>query len=331
MENQNMKYSIFPSKEDSSYIKAILAIFILAHHVYQELPAFEGNLLNTVFLSLGYLSVASFLFLSGYGLAFNEKEKGDAYLKGLPAKRIAPFYMHILLLNVLYFFLYAFLNRDFDYSRLMNSIFHNDSMIRNGWYLTVSLMAYIVFYYVYRLIKNTTLRLLSVAVFFIIFGIVCRRIFNYGSWWYESNFAFVVGLLWGTLYNSNHKEKSKAIYYAILVCSAVVFGITFYLVNEKNLGFQIYLLIKSLCCVSFSITLMLVKKVLPLKSKVLLYLSKISFEIYVCQGLFLSLFHSNRIYIHNSFLYAVAVVSLTIVFSAGLNIAFKKLDNKLLA
>lgn len=324
-----MKYSIFPSKEDSTYIKAVLAIFVLAHHVYQEIPLLEGTLLHTVFLSLGYLSVAAFLFLSGYGLAYNEKKSGDAYLKGLPAKRIAPFYMHILLLNFLYFFLYAFLNRSFDFLGLMNSIFHNYSLIRNGWYLTVSLMAYIVFYYVYKLIKNTVLRLLSVAVFFIVFGVVCIRIFHLGNWWFESNFAFVVGLLWGTLYNSNTKEKSKITYYTSLLCSTVVFCVTFYLVNMKSLGHQFYLFAKCLCGVSFSIALMLVKKILPLKSKVLLYLSKISFEVYVCQGLFLSLFHSNRIYIHNSFLYVVAVAVSTIAFSAGLNIVFKKLDNKL--
>ena len=325
-----MRCSVFPSKENTNNIKAFLAMFVLAHHIYQEIPIFEGTVLNTVFLSLGYLSVAAFLFLSGYGLAYSEKVKGEAYVKDLPVKRISPFFMHILVLNIIYFFLYAFLNGKFNFSGLINAVFRNDSLIRNGWYLTVSLMAYIVFYFVYRLIKNTALRLLAVSVIFMIYGIACIRVFQFGFWWYESNFAFVVGLIWGTLYSSNQKKKSKIIFYALLLCSITVFVAAFYLVNKYNLSLHIYLFVKGICSIAFSVSLILLGSFLRLQCKAVSYISKISFEIYVSQGLFLSLFHSNKIYISNPILYAVAVAGATIVFAAVLNIVLKKLDNRLI-
>jgi len=217
------KYSLFPSKDDTNYLKAILAILVLLHHIYQEVPLFAGTFLDTIFLALGYLSVAAFFFLSGYGLAFSEKTKGEEYVNGLPTKRIAPFYLQILCLNIIYFLLNGLINNKLDYSGLMYSVFRNDSLIRNGWYLTVSLMTYIVFYYTYKLSKNTILRLLTVAAVLMIFGIACIRIFKFGTWWYESNFAFVIGLLWGTIGGDNSKQSSKNKYYLFLFGTGVVF------------------------------------------------------------------------------------------------------------
>ena len=319
--------SIYPSQEDSLFLKAIFTVLVLVHHVYQEIPFLSGSFIEVIFLSLGYLSVALFFFLSGYGLAYSEKKKGQIYINNMPSKRIVPFYFQIDLLNVIYFFVNGFLNDKFEFSRLMKSFFQNDVIVRNGWYLMVALMLYVVFYYVYKIISNTYLRIVSITIFLFCFMIACIKVFEYGEWWYQSNMAFVAGLIMGTVNNDKNEYNLKS--YVLLICCFVVFFYTFRMINFKSLNFNLYYLVKSMCCVSFSLLSILLSKMFKIRSRVISYISKISFEIYVSQGIFLSIFHSNKIYINNSLMYFLLVVSTTFLFSVLLNIVFEKLNEKL--
>lgn len=62
------------------------------HHINQCLSVFDGTVIDLIFNQLGYLSVAMFLFFSGYGLTAQAKRR-ENYVKDMWETRILPTYV----------------------------------------------------------------------------------------------------------------------------------------------------------------------------------------------------------------------------------------------
>ena len=77
------------TKENSDCIKGVFAVFVILHHVYQESGVLHFGPVGIVLQALGYLSVATFFFISGYGLAASYIAKGDFYLKDFPKMHLS--------------------------------------------------------------------------------------------------------------------------------------------------------------------------------------------------------------------------------------------------
>ena len=86
------------SKQNSDCLKGIFAFFVITHHLYQSSNLINGGALAVILQALGYLSVAVFFFLSGYGLMYSFIIKGDGYISNFIKKRILPFWCIELLL-----------------------------------------------------------------------------------------------------------------------------------------------------------------------------------------------------------------------------------------
>lgn len=316
------------TKDDGSFLKGAFAIFVLAHHLYQEINIVPNGIINYIFLSLGYLSVSVFFFLSGYGLSLSYQLKGNEYLSRFSQNRIAPFYLQICLLNVMYFLLNWFIHGAPNINSLINSFFLKTYLIRNGWYLMVAFLMYISFYYVYTLLRNDFHRLFALTLILTAYTFSCIHLFERGTWWYESNFSFLAGILFGTLYGCNLEIK-QSIHTMILLVSTFIFILTYYLLYAKSFTFNTYILLKTISSIFFAISVCLLTAKFDFSNskiyKLFGNISHISFEIYVSQGLFLSLLHSNAIYINNRLCYFFIVIFSTIIFSLFLSKIFKKI------
>ncbi len=322
---QNRRSDIFPSKAVSDSLKSIFAICVLVHHIYQEITIFSNTFLDVHFRLLGYLSVSVFFFLTGYGLMLSFGSKGDTYIHAFPRNRIFPFYIKILLLVAVYALLKLLLNGSLDVSALLSSMLLGGSIIRNGWYIQVTLYIYLLYFIVFKLTKRTCVGLFLITAGMIVYTIVCIKIRNTGIWWYESNLAFVAGLLYAALHKKIQKINFSKHILAVFL-SLGVFAVSYALIVRNELNSTVYLIIKAISSISFPLTVVLLATLLPLHCHFLTLLSKISFEIYVSQGLFLTLFHSNSIYIDNPYIYALTVTLSTVLFSIVLHFVFIAAD-----
>lgn len=99
--------------------------------------------------SLGYLSVAVFLFLSGYGLAYKSMEADEAnsndYICSFPKRRLIPYYMIYILTSSVYACLSVIEHGEVNLWTALRIFGIGDSVIMNGWYLQALFLLYLVF------------------------------------------------------------------------------------------------------------------------------------------------------------------------------------------
>ena len=134
------------SKDNSDCLKGIFAIAILICHLFGK-KGFGISLgLGPIFTSLGYLSVAIFLFSSGYGLAISYINKGEDYLKGFLRKRVLPICIINALLVLIYILYDLIAGNEIIFKSIFQSFLFGDTVVKYGWYIQMIVLFYIVYY-----------------------------------------------------------------------------------------------------------------------------------------------------------------------------------------
>ena len=290
-------------------LKGILAVCVLVHHLYQHSDLLHRTIIGVYLQAAGYLSVACFFFLSGYGLYTSYQEKGEAYIKCFIKRKIIPFYSLLSLLNGIYFAEGVLLGKTFSSITLLKSFSFGGTVIVNGWYLQVQLLLYLFFFITFRIVKkHKKCMILGECFLFCAF----MYVLGYSSTWYESVFAFVAGMSWREL--ELHCRRPMSNKNISLLC-----GIEFILVCSSFVGSHIIdnaivaLILKMLSAVCFAALIVTAVNLICVEYVVTRWLGKYSTEIYVFQGLFLTLFHSQFINIANQYIYIFMVVIATFV------------------
>ena len=205
---------------------------------------------------------------------------------------------------------------------LFQSILFGKTIIKNGWYLQVIFLFYLCFYIIFKLFRSTKVQIFAMTLFTVLFCVLCR-IFGLSTTWYESTFAFVFGMIWRVTKKEIdvvlQKTKAKVL---IISCSFILLCFTILLPVVMRLGI-LDTAVKMLSAEMFIVFVLSIINVVPIYNTVTHYLGKLFTEIYVSQGLFLTLYHSDLIYIEISYLYILLVVISTIVFSILLHPIFK--------
>lgn len=311
------------SKRNTDWLKGFFSLWVLLHHLYQETNILGNTLLASHFRFFGFLAVTVFFFLTGYGLIISYKIKGASYLRSFPRARILSFYVKILIFVIIYTALNYFLTKEVDYRIIVSSLLLGQSIIRNGWYLQVALFMYLLYYVIFKLINHDALRLVASIVGIIGYSIWCIEIRKSGIWWYESNFAFIAGMLYGMICSKKTKKVSKKSLVCFMISVTTFFVISYTLLIYCNYDVQVSLILKWIISCTFPVVMIFVCRGISKKIKLFHMLSKISLEVYVSQGIFLTLFHSWVWNIENIYLYIVMVCSATIVFSIVLHYFFQ--------
>lgn len=311
------------SKDNTNCIKGIFAILVLFHHLYQETLIFYGNILGEALQCLGYLSVAMFFFISGYGLNESYKKSGKKYLSHFLRNRVLPLYAVIILMNFIYLIVKLLLDIPISKYIIIKSFFFGGTIIEKGWYLQTILLFYIFFYAVYSTIKKSKNKIVAIFILICLYIIICK-VLKLSSIWYEGVFAWVLGIVF-----SQYIFKFEKIILHNVKCFAfllIVFLIT--MISQivvKNTN--IVLLIKMISTVVFSLLMVNIVSFVKINYSVTRFLGGLFTEIYVTQGIFLMLFHSNIFYINNALWYILSVTICTILFSFLIHPVFDGLMN----
>lgn len=334
------------SLEASKAIQGFCAVAIIVHHLAQDLMAEAGVL--SFFSELGILFVGVFFFFSGYGLFTSLKSKNN-YLKGFLKKRLVtiliPFYVCILV-----FVTFACINgQKFGLKDALATISGWILINSHMWYIVEIAVLYLVFFAVYKLIKNRAVATTVMGLFVVALTIgslllghgadMSSKFWFMGEWWYNTTLVFVLGII--VSQNSDKLRVFARRFYKLLLpvfaVLTVVFGfLTKYALNKWSYwyeypGYPGYK--EKFLCLSFQlpwvlffvVTLLLIMMKVKFGNPVLKFLGSISLELYLIHNLFLTGFNKSNgsiARIPSNSLYIV----LTILVSVGFATIISGLD-----
>ena len=175
-------------------MKGIFAIFVLWHHLYQYSGLLHDTYLGVIFQAMGYLSVGMFFFFTGYGLMFSTKNKKN-YMKNFLSKRFLPLYVFYVVLIVLYALYDKLIGNSLTATTsLVKSLLFGGTIVPFGWYLQVTFLLYLLFYFIYKFFKSTTAQVLILTLCLILYSVI-SHFCGLATTWYESVFCVVLGMI----------------------------------------------------------------------------------------------------------------------------------------
>lgn len=303
-ENSNTTGVILLSLEKTNALKGLFTVTVLFHHLQQNTNFISDEVLCTLFHSLGYLSVSMFFFLSGYGITFSYLKKGSAYISGFLKNKVLALYSNNLIIIGIYLIFWKIIGVTVSKKRIILSFFFGNTVIKYGWFIQALLLMYLIFYAAHKIRS----KIARVIIFLISYFLYYRLCVFSDCWemWYISVPAFGMGVL--TAY-------CKKISHINFVIFGIFFLTTYILGNFFILNSEFSIKMKICSAVIFPLFIIKIIGFQIGKSKFFQAIGKYSFEIYVSQGIFISLFHSDTLYIKNDLFYILCIIFSTVLFA----------------
>ncbi len=178
------------------FIKHITPYILKSGYVYE---GWEGEMFRYINAHVGQWIVAMFLFYSGYGIMEAISKKGDAYINGIPRKRILTVAVNFAIAVAVFAIVGAMLGRTYTIQHYLLSLIGWESVGNSNWYIFVIMLCYLITYVSFRMpsfvdIDNhygSAIRcviLLSLAVLLLSF--------LKPGYWYDTMLCFGAGLLY---------------------------------------------------------------------------------------------------------------------------------------
>ncbi|MBE6049667.1 MAG: acyltransferase [Clostridium sp.] len=305
----NGTYDDYLSKDSTIPLRGIFSVLVIFHHISQRTSS--GYIFNTLSY-LGFLNVSVFFVLSGYGLLYQLNCKGDSYLDDFISKRFPSILIPYINVNILYYILRNSLNIRTKVKDLLLGLINGTPIVSFSWYVIALCYFYLSFYLSCKLFKKYTYILISVffcTCFYCIFCYSC----NYESWWYNSIFSFLFGLI---LYVYRTTTKFKRIninFYITMFTVLILFICCFsacHLINQR----LIRLCFQEVSSCLFPLSILLICKKVKINNKCLTYLGTRSYEIYLAQEIPILILRSDKLlFINNDIIYSFLIIVVSLI------------------
>lgn len=282
----------FLSKHSTDAIKGIFIIVVFMNHIGEyynvvgaDLNAWYDKVFFLIPRGFGQLMVVMFLFYSGYGVMESIKQKGKGYVNSMPKKRllttIANFDVAVVIFVVVSFILGI---KHSGYEILLSFIGW-ESVGNSNWYIFTVVVCYALTYVSYRL--NAKSMVLYACFLILVFAISMS--FLKGTWWYNTIFAYAVGLVF-----SEHKDygvSSMKLYYMkwiLVIGSGFLVSLAIYLFfygHFKGEWEQVGALVFNIMSSFFAILVVMMTMKIKIGNNVLMWLGLNLFPLYIYQRL----------------------------------------------
>jgi len=295
-------------------------------------PGLEG------FVCVGYLFVASFFFCSGYGM-YRASRKEDFARRFFP-KRIVP----ILIPTVVTWLVFVILRA------IRKMPFKGDPMQWHPhiWFIPVLLILYVAFLIGFGLIKKDLVGIIIVFAATIGLNFLLYKR-NFGTWWFNTNHLFVLGII-VSKYEKSLMKVFKKFYVLFLIISLALtvagfaVGNYWYQVCELlhykyDYEKSVYLcyLAQVVSAFSFAWLILLIGMKIRIGNPALKFLGKMTLDLYMIQAIFVYLFDFYFIeykvrpffYIKDVTLFTFVVLATSIVTTFLFHLATKPLVARL--
>lgn len=326
------------NRDKSTSIKGIFAIIIMFSHVrgYISMSGAFDNLFNMIIGFIGQQMVIMFFVYSGYGIVKSIMNKPN-YMKGFFTKRIVKTWLHFALAVLLYIILALALGRKYSIFVWIMSIVGWTSVGNSNWFIFDTLLMYLVTYVSFIWLYNNrlndteqkkkTTKICCVVLFvllYIAFAVFIILTHKSEAYWFDTILTYPMGMLYAIFEEKIKKifKSSQIYYWCTLVIVAVLYFVSYYYRNYCGILHYIRMCI-------FPILLSLVLMKISFNNKVLIWLGKNSFSIYILQRLPMIIFKEVGLASYNKYLYAIVVFTITILISWGFTAFTNFIDKKL--
>ena len=318
------------SIETSKCYRGIFAIVVLFYHLTQMTDA---GFLFRLFEKSGYLAVSVFFFLSGFGLQKSYILKGEDYKNGFLLKRIPSILIPYIITIIIYWLSYSITGHAYSIKEVFISLINGNPIVTYSWYIINILLFYVV-YWILMLVckKHYLLMIIGGLIWTIVYIFICKKM-GYDEFWFNASHLLVFGMFWAT-YEKKILAFIKKTYY---IFTPVIWG-SFILFFIKKTDFATSLSIPllpftMLTALLFVLSVVMLVLKVQIGNKPLNHLGNISLEIYLMQGLFITVLPIYAIrnkfsFSGIDFLWCLVVIICTIIFSFLLHLVFKKILKK---
>ena len=323
----NKKDEDYLSVEHTTNMRGIAAIGIIIHHMSERTT---GGYIFGYMAMTGYLFVAFFFFMSGYGLLVQYQKKKGKYLNGFIKNRLMYIVIIYLLDIVLYTVVKTLLGEHYTPLQILKSIIFT-GIANNSWYMVVLILLYVSFYIIFKckIIKTIPQKIACVFGVETAFFIICI-FFKINPMWYLSNYGFVMGMIW-----ANHKEKIdeflKSHYIIALIISLIVAAFLngTPILTDKLLSDEVAICVRTAFRLFSPLSLVALLLVFVYKFKPSLFIWKwlggISLEIYLIHGLVYTVLRSNVLWVKSEVIWVVLTIAISIALAYPMNLFNKQI------
>lgn len=298
------------SHNQAKMIEAIACIGVILHHVTQRVTSYgvfyKGPI--TVFNSIGFLFTSLFFFFSGYGLITSVINKPN-YLDNFLLHRLSTILIPFFVSNIIYvvaFRFYVPMSSD----DILRSVFGLVLLNGNGWYIVEIFILYIIFYILFKTIKNKNIAIILLCTSAIVIIMIGAKsghdytdigdLWFKGEWWFNSTIVFNMGILFAR-FKDRIVAFLKKRYSIFLSVTAVLFPILFVIEEKINHRYGYYqsaikisgvncilvtLIAQSTLAVIFTFLILLINMKITFNSVILKFISSISVELFLIHGIF---------------------------------------------
>lgn len=342
----------FMSLGQAKYMQGLMAICVFLHHAAQKTCAYWNDPLTIrhgldIFVDMGYMIVAVFLFLSGFGLYKSYITKED-YLKGFIVRRIMPVTLTAAVVAWIFIPVRMAMGEKLDPFRTVVYILGLKLANPNGWYPITIALFYFAFYFTFKLFKNKNKAIAAIIIFTFIYTLIGTFVkrndwWMQGEWWYRPVHLFWIGMIFAknekkiTDHLKRHYVRYMVIGGIMLLVLAVLAAVcsalfpTYQMEGDPMVYKKIDLLAKyvgskwikqlseMLCAFNFTFVFVMVNLKVKIGNPILKFTGMISLEFYLIHGMFIEMFgfdwlnvRKSLYYIKNVALYEVVVIALGI-------------------
>ena len=290
-------------------LRGLMAVLIVLHH----LAAYYTQIsFLTPFQHIGYIIVAMFFFLSGYGLFYGVKNKNN-YMHHFLLKRLPSIIIPYYIITCLYAIVFLITKYDFNVTDFFTSFVGVNYIVPGSWYIVMQFLMYVIFYASFKLLQNKEYKH-KIILFFVLFVVVFVVFYAFvkDELYTRSIFAFPLGMLYCN-YKKRVEEIIKKHWFITAMLTTVLqiatFGIKFmgeYISND----FISY--IGSILSSSvFPIFVLIYLNKIKIGNSVLAFFGDISLEIYLIHNVVLMTL-SRYMSISNILIFVIAAFVITI-------------------
>ena len=307
------EYSVLLTRNDSLILKGYFSLVIICHHLAQRIE--PGSIFQLAFNDAGYIAVAIYFFITGYGVMKSYLTKSgyaDHFLKNHMKSVIVP----ALAAVCFHWLAYAIQKDGYSISEFFGRFFINSRSTSFLWYVFM-----IGFFYpsIARTMKNAGgdgKKLIYGALKFVVISTaICLILVPFAFWIYDTTHLILVGMV-AAFYEKdwmNYCSKHTWIrFFGSLMLSFGCLGIAFMVLSPAFgyvWGMNFY---RSIDSVLFIIMILLVFSKIEPCNGFMIKMGTISYEIYLIHGIFLMLLRGPLIHISNDFIWVVMTIGLTI-------------------
>lgn len=304
------------SKGQCNCVKGFFIVVVFARHIWPylakagyEFNHFGDQIFRTLDSHVGQLLVVMFLFYSGYGVMESIQRKGDNYVNGIPKRRVLPTLLNFDIAIIAFLLLDYILGIKYNWSDTILAFTGWTGVGNSNWYIFVIIACYLITYLAAKLFHDKVKIIGTVVVCSILLWIVLA--FTKDLCWRDTMFAYNAGVAF-SLWKDKVVSTIQQHYIQFVFISVIAF-LLLYIFPYSIRG-----IVDNALSIAFAAFVMILSMKVRVRSKVLEWLGKNLFPLYIYQRIPMILFSTilgGGIIVEWPELYILLCVCVTLAFA----------------